>query len=455
MGRQKREIPKGKFRLRVNGTPQSDKAYQVNIEYTWNTTIIRKATDVKVRFADWNPRGNMGRGELRPSYGDEYKRTNSLLNKRIDKIDADLVEYNTKHPNQVTADVIRGILQDKPLMRKDMGKDFAEFATERLASELSRNKIGRSRYKNGISSLRLFGEFLNSNKLGTHKCDGIFVGEMTCELLQRYIDWRRDIKKNKDETINHSLTPILKACAYACDLGYLDKTVNAALQDMRIVVKADIDEDSKGDADKYLSKEQIEQLVALYDKCEEPRRKEFIEMFLFAFHACGLRVVDVMTLQWANVDMEKRELRKILVKTNNRHIIPLSEPAIVILKRWKEKGRRKKFVFDLVGDDLNLNDDEALYLARNNATKCIDQSLVVVGEQMHLPFKLTMHVARHTFAVCALNDGMSVHVVSRLLGHASTDTTEKVYAKFLPETLSSELAKLNYAYLPHFEEGED
>ena len=33
-------------------------------------------------------------------------------------------------------------------------------------------------------------------------------------------------------------------------------------------------------------------------------------------------------------------------------------------------------------------------------------------------------------------------VVSRLLGHSSTDITEKVYARFLPETLSSEVARL-------------
>jgi integrase len=54
-----------------------------------------------------------------------------------------------------------------------------------------------------------------------------------------------------------------------------------------------------------------------------------------------------------------------------------------------------------------------------------------------------MHVARHSFAVLALNKGLSMSVVSRLLGHSSTDITEKVYAHFLPETLSSELNKLS------------
>ena len=85
---------------------------------------------------------------------------------------------------------------------------------------------------------------------------------------------------------------------------------------------------------------------------------------------------------------------------------------------------------------------------------------MVVGEQMELPFKLTMHVARHTFAVLALNgetkDGievrkpMSMSMVSRLLRHASTDTTEKVYAKFLPQTLSDEVNRLGFAFLPNF-----
>jgi integrase len=37
---------------------------------------------------------------------------------------------------------------------------------------------------------------------------------------------------------------------------------------------------------------------------------------------------------------------------------------------------------------------------------------------------------------------MSLNVVSRLLGHGSTEITERVYAKFLPETLASELDKL-------------
>ena len=361
------------------------------------------------------------------------------------------MEYNEKHPNGITADVISAFLSDKPVTRKDGGRDFAEYALECLESRHSRKKIGHSRYKNGRSALNIFAQFLVSCKLGTYKSDGIYIGEISSELLQKHIDWRRTVKKNGDETINHSLTPLLQACNDACDMGYIDSTTNARIQDMRIEVKPNRDEDEREFDDKYLTKEQIQELVSIYEGCTEPRRKEFIEMFLFAFHACGLRVVDVMTLKWSNIDFEKKELKKVIIKNNKRHTIPLTSAAITILQRWKNKARRSKFVFDLVADDLDVNDDEALYKARNNATKCIDQSLVVVGEQMNLPFKLTMHVARHSFAVAALNDGTNMSVVSRLLGHSSTDVTEKVYAKFLPETLADEVERLNYNFLPSFE----
>ena len=262
------------------------------------------------------------------------------------------------------------------------------------------------------------------------------------ELLDSYIAWRRDVKLNSDATINHALTPILKACAYASEMGMMEPAVNARIQDMRIVSKVSLSEEEIEFDGKSLSKEQMLSLLEYYKTCLEPRRKEFLEMFLFAFHACGLRVVDVMTLQWKHIDFSRKELRKIMIKTNKRHVIPLTEPALHILQRWQEKRVGCRYVFNLVKDDLDLDDAEALYKARNNATKCINQSLAVVGEQIGLPFTLSMHVARHSFAVFALNNGLSMSVVSRLLGHGSTDVTEKVYAKFLPETLSAEVARL-------------
>lgn len=444
MGRPKRLYPTGKYRLRIRGgKAQSDKQYPVALEYTWNRQVVRKATNITCSVEDWSISGNQGRGGVKSSYGPEAKRINAVLVAKVDKIDALLAEYYQKHPEELSLELISDILNEKAVVtREDKGKDFIDLTLERLASDYSRNRIGRSRYQNGKSGMNMFQEFLRSTKRGTYKPDGIYVGEITVELIEAYIDWRRDIKKNGDATINHSLTPILKACAYASEMKMLDYAVNVRIQDMRISPKANLAIDDGEFDGKSLSDEELTKLIDYYNECKEPRRKEFIEMFLFSFHACGLRVVDVMTLQWSHIDLDKKELRKVMIKTGKRHIIPLSEFAINILNNWKAKRKDSKFVFDLVKEDLDIEDDEAIYKARNNATKCINQSLTVVGENLEFKFPLTMHVARHTFAVMALNKGLSMSVVSRLLGHGSTDITEKVYARFLPDTLSTELGKL-------------
>ena len=317
--------------------------------------------------------------------------------------------------------MITGFLQDKPLSRVDEGKDLGEFTQERLDSDYSRNRIGKSRYENGKSCMRLFAEFLRSTKKGTYKPDGIYIGELTPELVDAYITWRRDIKQNG---------------------GYIEPAINNRIQNMRIIIKKSLNEDTEDDDVKFLTERQMAMVMEYYKTCKEPRRKEFLEMFMFAFHACGLRIIDVMTLRWCDINFEDKTIRKVMIKINKRHIIPLTNQALAILHKWRKDRLGCRFVFDLVKETLDLDNKDELYRARTNATKCINQSLKVVGEQLGLDFPLTAHVARHTFAVQSLNKGMSLNVVSRLLGHGSTEITERVYAKFLPETLASELDKL-------------
>ncbi len=370
-----------------------------------------------------------------------YRQLSGLLSQKILMTDTTLAEYSFQHPGELTVAVVAGIIDNKPLTRKDQGKDFNEFAVERIESDYLRKRIGRSRYQNAICSMRMFTKFIlepgNTSKGG--EC--LYVGDISVAIIEKYIEWRKDIKGNCDETINHALSPILSACQYAYELGWISPHVNARIQEMRISKRVSFDEDPVFDG-KSLSEELLSSLLRYYSKCKESRRKEYLEMFLFSFHACGLRIVDVMTLQWSQVDLEKGELRKVLIKTSKRHVIPLSEQAIMILKKWKEKKIKSKYVFALIPDSLNLNNDKELYRARNTVTKCINQSLTTVGKKIGIPFNLTMHSARHTFAVIALNNGMSMSVVSRLLGHGSTQVTEKVYARYLPETLASEMERL-------------
>ena len=52
-----------------------------------------------------------------------------------------------------------------------------------------------------------------------------------------------------------------------------------------------------------------------------------------------------------------------------------------------------------------------------------------------------MHCARHTFAVLAINKGMPIESLSRILGHANITTTQ-IYAKITMKKLETDMKKL-------------
>lgn len=455
MGRHRREAPSGKLRLLYpKSNPDKHKLYTIYYEYTWLKDTIQKSTQVKARIDDWNKDGNRGKGELRASFGSDYKRINSMLNDKLLQYDATLLEYAQKHPHRMCKDIIHSILHDAPLTRQDEGKDFVEYVLSCLLSKKVKNKISKSRYENGISCMNGFREFLVSQNKGTYKPDAIYLGEVNVSLIEDYITFRREVKRNKDETINHALAPIIYACERAKDEGLISARIYADIKDCRVVVQPSLDNE-QFDGKSFLTKEQLNKLIEFYNQDTEPRRKEYIEMFLFAFHTGGLRMVDIMTLMWSHINIEKKELRKIQIKTaagrHPRHTIPLNNAAIEILHEWKQRSRREKFVFDLVEDSFNIDDEEKLYYSRNSCDRKVNQSLHVVGNRIGLDFNLSFHIARHTFAILSLNDGMSLSMVSRFLGHSSTDITEQVYADYLPTTLAEELDKLDYYFVPNFE----
>ena len=191
------------------------------------------------------------------------------------------------------------------------------------------------------------------------------------------------------------------------------------------------------------------QFVDLYQRVKFNRTREIMDMFLFAFHACGLRVSDIVTLEWTHIDWERCELSKNLVKGKVPHTIPLTDAALNILKRWQDKNLNKRFVFNLLDFTFDISDAERLDKTIKSKNRILQTSLNEIGNKMELPFSLTMHVARHTFAVLALNRGVTLHMISRLLGHSSIITTEKVYAEFLPDTINDEVKKkLSFNFTP-------
>ena len=64
-----------------------------------------------------------------------------------------------------------------------------------------------------------------------------------------------------------------------------------------------------------------------------------------------------------------------------------------------------------------------------------------VMEEVGIQKRISFHCARHTFAVMALNNGVPIESVSRILGHTNITTTQ-IYAKITIQKLDDDLTRL-------------
>lgn len=436
MGRVKASKLTGKFYLRKDRKPDANGKLPIYLEYVMGTKHARTETGVWIEEAYWDE-ANKAVSRKHP----QSARLNNQLEQKRRSIDEQIYEFTQKN-SRLTIDNLRAIVQGRP-NGKLAKTDFVNYAIETIEQEYKLGKVGVSVRDNAYCSLHKFRQFL----MDYQKEDSIYVSEVTVDLIKEYIFWRQR-QGNINATINKTITPIIKAARRAVLDKLLDASVAGAIAQLYLPTKKELGDEEEDEEVHYLTEEQMAAFVSLYNNVKYPRTKDYMDMFLFSFNACGLRISDIITLEWRNIDFEKRELKKILYKGDVPHTIFLNDNAIKILERWKGKSVSDRFVFGLLPDDFDLRDKEERKRQRLNKNRAILTSLKTLGDKIGLPFNLTMHVARHTFAVWALNRGVDVHKISRLMGHSSVMVTEKVYAKFMPKTLEQEVQdKLNFNVL--------
>ena len=306
-------------------------------------------------------------------------------------------------------------------------------------------KIGYSLWVNVQSYMKKFKEFLQKVKyLHTNSNNLLYCRDINVDLIKDYIIWRKG-NGNSNDTINKSLTPIFKALKKCYREGWIERETYDEITESYLPSNGKVlGEDKKVE---YLTLDQLKKLKEVAAAAKYDRTRDFVDMFMFSVFCGGLRVSDIISLKWDEVDMENKMVRHYQVKNHNRKsvllTIPMADGAVEILERWK--GRNENFVFGLLDDEFDLSDEERFQDVKQSRTRTINQSLAVLGEKIKLPFKLHIHCARHSFGTNGLNNGCDIKSISALMGHSSVLTTEKVYAAVLPETLQRTVEKsLNF-----------
>lgn len=434
MGRVARKYPTGRFFLRTPAKIDEEKLYPVYLCYFIGGKKIRQSTSIMAMTKDWNQDANHGIGELRASYGSEYKKRNQQLQKLLRKVDGNIFDY-VEMNGEISPDIIQGFIcgDDRPL-RSDKGQNFVAYALDVLGKQYKGHKIKISTYDNSVSILNQFTNFL-SEKEGEKGCE-LYVGNITEELVRDFVTWGLG-RGRKTNTVKKYLELICKICRCASEEGLLCKASAQLIAD--IEMDESLDEDDNRTI-KYMTIEEIGRLANINPDSLSKKQLEVIDMILFAIYACGLRVSDIITLRWSNIIWNKQVLRKKIMKTRRYTEIPLSNDALEILSKWKD--RHKVFIFGLLNDGFDLRDEEKLKNRRNAITSTINKSLKKISEIAQLNKKVTTHYARHSFGVHALEQGIPTTMISKLMDHKTTYVTEDIYADYLPSSKKEAVNKL-------------
>jgi len=266
--------------------------------------------------------------------------------------------------------------------------------------------------------------FLDKTRRG-----GLAVGEYDSALHDEFVGYLRAACGLSDNGIYSVLKDLKTFLRHAQDergttLGLELKRVEVRYTDQ---VKA------------YLTGADLARLVEVkLPKTLEPAR----DVFLFCCYT-GLRYSDVAALHAGNLHMlgangnGDRVLRLVQTKTRATVSIYLSRLAAEILDRYARPERQfegARLLPVLANQPMNRYLKRITQLAglsrQVEVVSAVGGQVVKAGVPLHE--LVTMHTARHTFAVQSLLRGMAVAVLQRVMGHAKIQSTMR-YAQVVEE----------------------
>jgi len=138
-------------------------------------------------------------------------------------------------------------------------------------------------------------------------------------------------------------------------------------------------------------------------------------------YAAGLRVSELVGLDWDAVDLSGRVLR-VIGKGGKERMVPFGKPAAESLEIWSQAWEAIRARQHATADDdpIFLNHRGGRLSARS-VRRILDRYVPTTG----LPADLHPHTLRHTFATHLLEGGADLRAIQELLGHSSLATTQK------------------------------
>jgi integrase len=348
---------------------------------------------------------------VKTSYQNSQRLNNSLQKLKTNAQNI-CVELSGSNPRFFPKEAIDLLIQNNTDEVK-----FIEFALNQV--ELLTQKFGtQKRDKSILKKL-----------LDYNKGKDILLEQITFNYLEKYEYYLRTVLGNGINTVHSNLKVIRKFVNIAEKKDLIDASKNPFY---KYKLK------QKNTERHFLSEDELKILEQL-ELTDGTREKQVLDMFIFSCYT-GLRISDVLKLKWDNI--KNGRINMVLHKTSEQSGFKMPDRAIEIAAKYeftKETKTNNLFPFLKVKSYVS---ESEMIKSISSFNAYANKLLKVILPKAGIQKPLSFHCSRHTFATRAINKGMNIYKLSKVLGHQSVKTTQG-YIKLIDTDLDDAMDLFN------------
>lgn len=250
--------------------------------------------------------------------------------------------------------------------------------------------------------------------------------EIVPDLLLEDVDRRayqkiiNEYAKTHEKVTTEGFHHMLKAAVLdAVDEGYILRNLTR-----KVTVKG---KKAKAKKKKYLSVNEVEKLIDVLDLKSNEMKYDW--MILLAIKT-GMRLEELLGLTVENFNFQNMTIKieKAFDYKYTQEFVPTKNKTSMrtIKMDWKTGMQFQNLLQGKEPEDRVFDFKKKFYAST------INDYLRRECRQAHVP-EMTMHCLRHTHASILMYKEVSIQSISKRLGHASTDITQKVYLHLIEE----------------------
>ena len=183
--------------------------------------------------------------------------------------------------------------------------------------------------------------------------------------------------------------------------------------------------------------------IRKFKKHYKPSNPKFdsINYFLFMFNNMGMNFADIALAKvgWFDGKRFSYTRKKTEEEGEDNFSILQSSENIAIINRYKKGKTADQYLFPIIPEG---TPKDEIFKKRKHKLHQFNAHFKVIGKQLKIDKKITTYTPRDTWTNIGLGLGVDLRKISKGLGHANIQTTQKHYERLVQAKILDEINKV-------------